>query len=349
MNPTLSYRDALKKLQCRNDLEAEEAASLLEAVFKGELSEIQVAGLLAALAVKGESVSEIIGFAQVLRHHGLRLRHQYPDLVDTAGTGGDTLGTFNISTTAAFVIAGAGVPVAKHGNRAISSRCGSADVLGHLGVKIDASLETLESCLVRCGMTFLFAPIFHQAMRTVANVRKGLGVRTIFNILGPLANPAHAKRQVIGVFSLDLTEKLAEALRKLGCDHALVLAGEDGLDEISLSGRTRITEVKRDVMRTFWFEPESLGLKRQPLAQILGGEPEVNSKMLRAILDRQAPGAGQDIVLANAAAGIYVSGRVASLEAGFNEARKSLESGAALKKLEQLVACSNDVQPVDGS
>src|SRR5439155_3537837 len=211
---------------------------------------------LVTLASKGESINEIAGFARAMRRYALKLDHQQKQLVDTAGTGGDCCGTFNISTAAAFVIAGAGVPVAKHGNRAISGRCGSADVLTNLGVRIDAPKDVLERCLASCGITFLFAPDFHQAMKVVSRVRKELGIRTIFNLLGPLLNPAGAKRQIIGVYSPHLTEVFAEVLRLLGCEHALIFSGEDGLDEITVSHRTKVTEIKAGQIRTHYLEPE---------------------------------------------------------------------------------------------
>ncbi len=335
------YFDSLKKLQNKIDLEFDEADSLCEAVFSQQLSEIQTAALLVALASKGESIGEIVGFVQAMRRCAVKLNHRQSHLVDTAGTGGDGAGTFNISTTAAFVIAGAGVPVAKHGNRAISSRCGSADVLSSLGVKIDARAEVLEQCLAECGITFLFAPAFHQGMKIVARVRKELGIRTVFNVLGPLLNPAGARRQIIGVYSPHLTKVFAEVLKQLECEHALIFSGEDGLDEMTVSGPTRLTEMKAGAIRTTFLEPESLGIQRKPLQELRGGDVEENSRITRGILETKLNDAKRDVVLLNAAAGIYVSGRADSLESGLKLARLSLESGQALAKLEQLIARSN--------
>jgi anthranilate phosphoribosyltransferase len=343
MNSSALYIDALKKLQAKADLGIEEAELLLQAIFEQQFTEIQIAGLLVMLAAKGETPSEIAGFARAMRRCAVRLNHQHQQLVDTAGTGGDSSGTFNISTTAAFIIAGAGVPVAKHGNRAISGRCGSADVLSTLGVKIDAPKEVLERCLAQCGITFLFAPAFHQAMRTVARVRKELGVRTIFNLLGPLSNPAGAKRQIIGVYSPHLTEVFAEVLKLLDCEHALVFSGEDGLDEITVSRRTKVTEIRSGLIRTLYLEPENLGIPRKPIDELLGGDAGENSRILRDILEMKLNGAKQDVVLLNAAAGIYVSGQADSIERGLELARKSLESRSALDKLEKLVVLSNAV------
>jgi anthranilate phosphoribosyltransferase len=341
MNTDSLYLDSLKKLQNKIGLEIDEADYLLEAIFEQRLSEIQVAALLTALASKGEGVGEIAGFARGMRRCALKLNHPHEQLVDTAGTGGDLAGTFNISTTAAFVIAGAGVPVAKHGNRAISSRCGSADVLATLGVRIDAPKEVLEECLADCGITFLFAPVFHQAMKNVARVRKELGIRTIFNLVGPLLNPAGVRRQVIGVYSPHLTEIFAEVLTLLDCEHALIVCGEDGLDEITVSGRTRLTEVRAGSVRTYFLDPESFGLQKGSKQELMGGDVQENGRVLREVLRTNVNGAKREVVLLNAAAGIYVSGRVGSLEAGLRLACQSLENGRALQKLEELVTFSN--------
>jgi anthranilate phosphoribosyltransferase len=341
MNTASIYLESLKKLQSKIGLDIDEADYLLEAIFEQRLSEIQVAALLTALASKGEGVGEIAGFARGMRRYALKLDHRHEQLVDTAGTGGDLAGTFNISTTAAFVIAGAGVPVAKHGNRAISSRCGSADVLASLGVRIDAPKDVLEGCLADCGITFLFAPVFHQAMKNVARVRKELGIRTIFNLVGPLLNPAGVRRQVIGVYSPHLTEIFAEVLKLLDCEHALIVCGEDGLDEITVSGRTKLTEVRAGLIRTDFLDPESFGIQIGPKQELMGGDVQENGKVLREVLNTNVNGAKREVVLLNAAAGIYVSGRAGSLEAGLQLARQSLENGRALQKLEELVTFSN--------
>lgn len=335
------YIDTLKKLQSRTHLDSEEAERLLQAIFDQQLSEIQMAALLTALAAKGETVEEIVGFARGMRRFAVVLRHNQQCLVDTAGTGGDASGTFNISTAAAFVIAGAGVPVAKHGNRAMSGKCGSADVLSHLGVNLEAPPSVLEDCLEKGGITFLFAPLFHPAMKTVGKVRRELGVRTVFNLLGPLLNPANARRQIIGVFSLALTETLAEALRQLDCEQALIFSGEDGLDEISLEGRTRVTELRRGTLKTEFIVPEDFGLTRRNRIELQGGDTAQNARILRDILENRGSEAQRDIVLLNAAAGIYVAGAAQSVAEGMALARTSLTSGRALTKLELLVKLSN--------
>ncbi len=336
-----AYLDSLHKLKAGDSLEIDEADLLLQAILEQRVSEIQLAGLLVLMASRGETASEIAGFARAMRRFAVKLEHRQKHVVDTAGTGGDCSGTFNISTAAAFVIAGSGVPVAKHGNRAISGRCGSADVLSELGVKIEASRECLSACLESCGITFLFAPVFHQAMRVVARVRRELGVRTIFNLLGPLLNPAGARRQIIGVYSPQLTDVFAEVLQLLGCEHALIFSSEDGLDEISIGHRTKVTELKEGAVHTSYLEPEAFGIQRKPIDYLRGGDAEVNGRILRDILELKSNGAKQEVVLLNAAAGIYVSGTAKSIAEGFVLAQQSIESRSALEKLEQLIVLSN--------
>ena len=284
MRPDDLYSDCLEKLRRGKDLDIDEAEKLLEVIFDEQFSETQMATLLSALARKGESVNEIVGFARGMRRHAVKLAHHEEGMVDTAGTGGDRTGTFNISTASAFVIAGAGIRVAKHGNRAISGRCGSADVLAHLGVKIDASKEVLENCLKLCGITFLFAPAFHPAMRIVARVRREMRIRTIFNLLGPLSNPAGVRRQIIGVYSPHLTETFAQVLDLLGCEKALVFSGEEGLDEISISGTTKLSELERGSTQTYFLNPEDVGLVRSPSESLRGGDAAENGRILREIL-----------------------------------------------------------------
>ena len=341
MTATALFQEAMRKFQGGRSLEETEAERLIGAILDRQLSEVQVAALLAGLAVKGEAASEIAGFARGMRRVALALEHRQQGLVDTAGTGGDGAGTFNISTAAAFVIAGAGVPVAKHGNRAISGRCGSADVLARLGVRIDAPLEVLKTCLESCGITFLFAPVFHQAMKVVGPLRRDLAIRTIFNLLGPLLNPAGARRQIIGVFAPHLTEVFAQVLKSLGCEHALIFSGEDGLDEISIAGPTRVTELRQGVIGTDRLRPQDLGFQSRSLDQVQGGDASENAGILRGVLAGEGSGAQRDIVLMNAAAGVYVSGRTGSLQAAVEVARKALDEGRALARLEALVECSN--------
>lgn len=347
MTPKPFYLDALKKLQSRTHLESSEAELLLQAIFEQQLSEVQTAALLSSLAAKGETVDEIVGFARGMRRFAVTLKHSQPRLVDTAGTGGDAAGTFNISTAAAFVIAGAGVPVAKHGNRAMSGKCGSADVLSHLGVNIEAPVRVLEECLDKGGITFLFAPLFHPAMKAVGKVRRELGVRTVFNLLGPLLNPAGARRQTVGVFSQPLTERLAEALRQLQCEQALVFSGENGLDEFSVDGTTQVTELRDGKVKTESVEPERFGLARRSRAELKGGDAAENARILRDVFENRGTQAQRDVVLLNAAAGIYVAGAAQSVGEGMALAREALASGQALAKLETLVELSN--RPLAGA
>ena len=335
------YNACLEKLYSRKDLGIDEADQLLEVIFNQKLSEIQMTTLLTALAWKGESVSEIVGFARGMRRHAVKFVHDEEKVVDTAGTGGDSTKTFNISTAAAFVIAGAGIRVAKHGNRAISGQCGSADVLAYLGVRVDAPKMVLEDCLKKCGITFLFAPAFHPAMRIVAKVRREMGTRTIFNLLGPLSNPAGVTRQIIGVCSPQLTEVFAQVLDGLGSERALIFSGEEGLDEISISGRTKLTELRRGSVQTRFLTPEDVGLSRSPSECLRGGDATENSRILKEILEGSRNGPERDAVLLNAAAGIYVADKADSLSSGLRLARESLESGQALYKLEQLIRLTN--------
>lgn len=341
MNYQSFYLDVMKKMQEGLHLESEEARILIQGIFQDQFTEIQIAALLMRLSAKGESVSEVVGFVRGMRDYAVKLNHQQERLVDTAGTGGDGSGTFNISTGAAFVIAGAGIPVAKHGNQAISGRCGSADVLTRLGVNVDVPKEILEVCLAETGITFLFAPSFHPAMKKVGRVRKELGVRTIFNLLGPLLNPAGARRQIIGVYAPHLTNLLGEALQQLGCEHALVFSGVDGLDEISLGAQTKITELKDGTLKTIMVSPESFGFSRQPVQEYSGGGVEENAEILHGLLALKRRDARRDIVLLNAAAGIYVAGVAGSITDGVALARQSLDSGAALGKLSALIEYTN--------
>ncbi len=348
MNTQSFYQEIMKKLQGGLHLDSEESKRLVQAIFQEQLTEIQISALLIGLSVKGESVNEVVGFVRGMREYAVKLNHHHERLVDTAGTGGDGSGTFNISTGAAFVIAGAGVPVAKHGNRAISGRCGSADVLTRLGVNVDASKEILEDCLAQAGITFLFAPSFHPAMKTVNRVRKELGVRTIFNLLGPLLNPAGARRQIIGVYAPHLTELLGEALQRLGSEHALIFSGEEGLDEISLGSRTKVTELKDGTLTTQMLAPESFGFSRRPVQEYSGGDIVENAEILHGLLTLKRRDARRDIVILNAAAGIYVAGVAGSIADGVALARQSLDSGAALEKLLALIEHTNRGKVVTG-
>jgi len=320
----------------RQSLSRAEAHEVMSEILRGQATDAQIAGLLIALSMKGETVEEIVGFAQAIREAAPVWPAPEGDgLVDTCGTGGDTSGTLNISTAAALVAAGAGVPVAKHGNRSVSSKCGSADVMEALGVKLSLSPERLADCLREVGIAFLYAPGIHSAMKFVQTARRDLKVRTVFNLLGPLTNPARASAQVVGVYSVDLVDKLAEALSMLGLRRALVVHGNDGLDEITISTTTRIAELRDGQVRTYEVTPEEFGLRRAPLSALAGGDAAGNAVIVRKIL-RGEKSARRDVVLLNAAAALVASGRADSLLHALPAAVEAIDSGAALAKLEAL-------------
>ena len=326
-------------------LTQEEAEAAMHLMMRGEASPEQIAGLLMGLRARGETLDELVGFTRVMRQYAVPVRVDDPHAIDLCGTGGDRSGTFNISTAAAFVCAGAGVTVVKHGNRSVSSQAGSADVLEALGVAIDLGAEGVERCLEEVSIAFAFAPRFHPAMRHVMPVRRALGVRTFFNILGPLCNPAGVRRQLVGAFRPDVAATMAAILARLGAEHVVTVHTEDGLDELSLSAPTATYEYRRgdEAPRAGRVEPEALGLPRVPLEQLRGGDAEANARLLRRVLEGEA-GPHRDVVLLNATYALYVSGRFGDdLEACLEAARESIDSGAALARLEQLVEVSNRV------
>jgi anthranilate phosphoribosyltransferase len=316
--------------------------ALFSQMMDGALTDAQKSALLIALRMKGETADEITGAAMAMRERVTPLDVDRDGLVDTCGTGGDGRGTFNISTIAALVAAGAGANVAKHGNRAVSSSCGSADVLSALGVHIDLDAPRMSAVLRRAGIAFLFAPKLHPAMSAVAGVRRELGVRTIFNVLGPLTNPAFARRQVLGVYADRLTETVALVLNALGAEHALVVHSRDGLDEISVSAPTHVCEVRDGEMRSYEVTPEEIGVARHSLEKLAGGDAQLNASIARAILGGEN-GARHDVVVANAGAACYVAGLAPTIREGVELARDSIRSGRAAEKLEQLVAISNEL------
>ncbi|MFL6231860.1 MAG: anthranilate phosphoribosyltransferase [Thermoanaerobaculia bacterium] len=330
----LEVRAALVRLTGGESLTREETEDLFGQLMDGQVSEPMKAALLIALRMKGEAVPEISGAATAMRQRAIPIPHQREGLVDTCGTGGDGRGTFNISTAAALVAAAAGAPVAKHGNRSVSSKSGSADVLAALGVKIDVDPETAGRTLDAVGIAFLFAPLLHPAMREVMPVRRELGMRTIFNVLGPLTNPAGARRQVMGVYAESLVEPIGHVLRDLGAEHALVVHG-DGMDEITTTGRTRVAEVRGGEVRLFDLEPERFGLRRVHQDELTGGTPEENAEAVRRVFGGET-GALAEVTALNAGAALYVSGLAATLEEGVAIACDALASGAAAQKLEEL-------------
>ncbi len=336
----------LGRLIAHQDLEGEEVEALFGSLMDGELGDVTKAAILVALAAKGETAAEIAGAARAMRGRAVVIPHRVADAVDTCGTGGDGRGTFNISTAAALVAAAAGVPIAKHGNRSVSSRSGSADVLGALGVDLELSAQDLGRCLETVGIAFLFAPRLHPAMREVMSVRRELGVRTLFNVLGPLTNPAGARRQLLGVFAPRLVVPLAEVLRELGADHALVVHG-DGLDEITTAGPTLVAEVRDAKVEVFELTPEELGVERGSSGGLAGGTPEENAEMMTAVLAGVSGPLGE-VVAANAGAAIYVGGRAQSLREGVSRARGVLANGGGAAKLAELVAFAAECRRQDG-
>lgn len=336
----MMFLSALHSVVDGNDLTENEMVLAMTEIMEGKVSDSQLAAFLTALNIKGETVPEIVGAALVMRSKAENLNIKATPLVDTCGTGGDKSDTFNISTASALVAAGAGVNIAKHGNRAVSSRSGSADVLKCLGVNIDAGLPAVKNCVEKAGIGFLFAPLMHKAMKHAAGVRKELGFRTIFNVLGPLTNPANAEAQVLGVFDAKWVEPLAEVLAELGCSHALVVHGEDGLDEITLTGESHIAELKKGKVKSYKLDPDELGLEICFSEDLKGGTPEENAEIIEGILNGEK-GPKRDIVLLNSAAAIYVAGIAKSLEQGVQCAVESIDSGKARAKLEDLCKISN--------
>ncbi|MEJ5364632.1 MAG: anthranilate phosphoribosyltransferase [Desulfosoma sp.] len=341
------FRDCLQKIAKRVDLSEEEMSAVMDGLMSGDLTDAQIGAFMAALATKGETFAELAGAARTMRRKAHRIHVNASTVVDTCGTGGDGAHTFNISTTAAFVVAGCGVTVAKHGNRSVSSRCGSADVLEALGVRLDTDPEVVEEAVGEIGIGFLFAPLYHGAMRHAAKARKEVGLRSIFNMLGPLTNPAGANCQVLGVYAPELTEMFAKALQRLGARRAFVVHGHDGLDEITVCAPTRVTELQDGLLRTYDLDPERiLGRTADPEA-LRGGSPQENAKILRSILEGAA-GPRRDVVVLNAAAALVAAGSAEDLKEGVRLAEQSLDSGAARAKLDALVRFTRERAPSVG-
>ena len=336
----MKAQDILHKVVDGHDLTEDEMVSIMTQVMEGKVDRSLLGAFLTALHMKGETVAEISGAAQVMREKAEPLNIPVEGVVDTCGTGGDGANTFNISTTAAFVVAGAGIPVAKHGNRAVSSRSGSADVLKCLGVNIEADKEIVERCVELAGIGFLFAPNLHKAMKHAVDVRRELGFRTVFNLLGPLTNPAGVKAQVVGVFDSKWTSPLAQVLKNLGTRHAFVVHGEDGLDEITLTCNTKISELNHGKIEDYFLDPTKLGLEYCSEQDLKGGSVDDNATILRELLDG-AGGPKRDIVLLNAAAAIVAADKADDLKTGMEMARKSISSGEARQKLKDLCRISH--------
>lgn len=332
-------RNAISRLIDGHDLTAEEAQAALEQIMAGEASDAQIGAFLIALRMKGETAEEIAGLARAMRANCTRVPTTRANIVDTCGTGGDALDTFNISTAAAFIAAGAGVPVAKHGNRAVSSRCGSADVLNELGVDLAMPPDAVGRCIDEVGVGFLFAPALHPAMKHAIGPRREIGVRTVFNCLGPMTNPAGAQRQLIGVYAPELTELVAHALRDLGSTHAMVVHGTDGLDEISTIGPTQITELRDGQVRTRILDASELGVPKANPEDLAGADAAESARMLLGLLDGE-PGPRRDIAVLNAGAAIVVGGLAGDLAEGMEMAAEAIDSGAARQRLDALTEFS---------
>ncbi len=333
-------KEAIISLRNKEDLSYDTAKAVMDEIMGGQASQIQMSAYLTALAIKGETIDEITGSAKGMREHCIRLLHDQ-NVLEIVGTGGDRSNSFNISTTAALVISAGGVPVAKHGNRAASSRCGAADVLEALGVNISIPPEKSTELLNKIHICFLFAQNYHLAMKYVAPVRKELGIRTVFNILGPLTNPAGASMQVMGVYEEALVEPLARVLTNLGVQSAMVVYGQDMLDEISLSAPTTVCEIRNGSYHSYIIEPEQYGFEKCGKAELTGGTPEENAAITRAILDGEQ-GPKRNAAVLNAGAGLYVAGRAASLADGVRMAEQLIDSGAAKRRLEEFIRLSNE-------
>jgi anthranilate phosphoribosyltransferase len=329
----------LDKVMRRENLTMDESAEAMAVIMGGDATPAQISALLVGLTMKGERPAEIAGLARAMRGNAVALSKSYDDVFDTCGTGGDRSGTFNISSAAALVVAAAGVRVAKHGNRSVSSRCGSADVYEQLGVDLAATPAVVERSLDTVGIAFFFAPTFHPSMRQAAPVRRELGVRTAFNLLGPLTNPAGAKRQLVGVPQPELTELMARALLLLGGDRAWVVHGADGIDEMSTTGHTKVSECRNGTVSTFYVHPSDFGLPKANAADLKGADAPANAEIIRSVLGG-GRGARRDVVLLNAGAGLFISGKAGSVREGIELAARAIDSGAALNTLEAMVAAS---------
>lgn len=342
------FTELLEKLIRREDLTSGEAAAAMADVMEGRAAAADIAGLLVGLAMKGERPSEIVGLARTLRAHAVQISRRYPRVFDTCGTGGDRSGTFNISSCAALIVAACGVRVAKHGNRSVSSLSGSADVFEALGVRVTASPAVVERCLAEARIGFFFATTFHPSMRHAAQTRRELGVRTAFNLLGPLTNPAGATRQLVGVPRPEFTELMARSLLLLGSERAWVVHGADGIDEISTTGYTKISECHNGAVNTFYLHPADVGLPKAPLGSLKGGNAHENARIIERVLAGER-GAARDVVLLNAGAGLFIAGEVSSVDDGILHASRAIDRGDARRTLEQLVAISTAEEFVAGA
>src|SRR5918996_1099960 len=336
----MNIREGIERIVNRINLSEADTIDVMNEIMTGEATPLQVAAFLTALRMKGETVEEITGAARVMRERAHRVNVGAKTVLDTCGTGGDQKGTFNISTTVAFVLAGAGINVAKHGNRSVSSQSGSADVLGAFGVKVDAPKERVEECIAEIGIGFLFAPLLHEAMKYAVQPRRDIGIRTIFNILGPLTNPAMATHQLIGIYSAQLVGMIAHVLKNLGSVRAMVVHGLEGLDEISLCGPTKVAELRDGEVKEYAIEPAQFGLKRCCLEELHGGSPSQSAMIVRGVLDGKT-GPTRDVILLNGGAALYISASATTIQDGIRLAAESIDSGKARQKLQRLVEMTN--------
>jgi anthranilate phosphoribosyltransferase len=336
-----NMKNFLEKVINGIGLSQDEAYSAMQFIMEGNANDCQIAAFLIALKMKGETTDEVSGFSKAMLDKALKVKSKYKNIVDTCGTGGDCLNTFNISTTAAFIAAGAGIPVAKHGNRSVSSSSGSADVLEELGVNINLECSEVSKCLDDIGIGFIFAPKAHTAMKYVAKARKDIGMRTVFNILGPLTNPAMANGRILGIFDGALADIMINTLKNLGVDRAFVVNGEEGLDELSVSGRSSVAELRDGKVKKYVFDPEELGFRKSNLDDLIGGDAKVNAGILVDILTGSEKGAKKDSAVINAAAAIVAGKKVDSLAEAVELACSSIESGKAYEKLEKLIEFTN--------
>jgi anthranilate phosphoribosyltransferase len=342
------FQELIEKLTRHEDLTTDEAAAAMAEVMEGRAAPAQISGLLVGLAMKGERPAEIVGLARTMRARAVPLSKRYDDLFDTCGTGGDRAGTFNISSCAALVVAAAGVPVAKHGNRSASSKTGGADVYEALGIRITATPAIVERCLAEAGIGFFFAPTFHPSMRHAAPVRRELGLRTAFNLLGPLTNPAGATRQLVGVPRPEFTELMARALMLLGTKRAWVVHGADGIDELTTTGYTKISECRDGAVNTFYLHPTDVGLPKAPPGALQGGDAHDNARIIESILNG-ARGPARDVVLLNSGAALFIAGAAASVAEGILQASRAIDGGDAKRTLERLVSISTAEESAAGA
>src|SRR5437667_9885397 len=342
------FQKLIDKLTRQEDLTTDEAAAAMVEVMEGRAAPAQIAGLLIGLAMKGERPAEIVGLARTMRAHAVQVSRRHDRVFDTCGTGGDGAGTFNISTCAALIVAACGVPVAKHGNRAASSLSGSADVFEALGVRVPASPAVVERCLADARIGFFFAQTFHPSMRHAAQARRELGVRTAFNLLGPLTNPAGATRQLVGVPRAEFTELMARALMLLGTERAWVVHGADGIDELTTTGYTKISECRDGPVNTFYVHPADVGLPKAPAGALLGGDAHENARIIESILNAD-PGPARDVVLLNAGAALLIAGAAASVQDGIAAAARAIDCGEAKRTLERLVSISTADESAAGA